>query len=182
MPTIKTVDRALTSQLAILQKMLKRLAFAEICEFSLKNKSVITIPWTQLEYPGIYFIEMRNCAKYPCFEDWAGAFVNAWTHKRYKGMFVPNPKKGRIKQHTELSDWIPLYIGKSKNIRHRLYEHLHLGLKNKTYALKLLARDHLKNDQFRFSTVRIDVDNYDMIMPVAESYFRNNIHPIVGRQ
>jgi hypothetical protein len=107
MPTIKTIDRALSAQLDALQTALKRLAFAEICEFSLTDKSVKAIPWNDLEYPGIYFIEIRNCGEYASFKDWADAFVAAWTHKRYKGMSVANPKQGRIKQHAELSDWIP---------------------------------------------------------------------------
>jgi hypothetical protein len=182
MPTLKTIDRALTAQLGELQTALKRLSFTEICQFSLKNKSIDTIPWDDLEYPGIYFIEIRNCGKYAKFKDWANAFVASWKHKQYKGMFVANPKQGRIKQHEELFDWIPLYIGKSKNIGGRVREHLDLKLESRTYALKLRARDHLKNDQFRLSTVRIYVDNYDVIMPVAEHYFRNKIHPIVGRQ
>lgn len=95
---------------------------------------------------------------------------------------MSNSKKGRIKQHSELKEWIPLYIGKSKNIGNRLREYRYLGRDNKTYALKLQSRDHLKDDRFRISTVRIDVINFDWIMPVAERYFRNERNPIIGRQ
>jgi len=57
--------------------------------------------------------------------------------------FVPNPKKQRIKVHLdqgELKEWMPLYIGKSKHINRRLWEHVYLPLAKKTFALKLNER------------------------------------------
>lgn len=91
----------------------------------------------------------------------------------------------RIKSHTpvKLNQWIPLYIGKSKNISKRLQEHVFSKDMNaKTYALKLSHRKNLMGKSFRITAIEVNVKNYDLILPVLESTLRNRINPIIGRQ
>ncbi|HVU58096.1 MAG TPA: hypothetical protein VHD83_23710 [Puia sp.] len=182
MMELQQIDQALTAQLDLLKESARGLALSPICEFELKEESLNKIPWQDHHYPGIYFIEIKNDNKYTSFADWASAFQNSWMDERYRKKFVANPKKSRISRHTELSEWIPLYIGKSRNISNRVQEHINLGLDKPTFAMKLKVRDHLKEDRFRLSTIRVDIYNYDWIMPILEKSFRDRFHPIVGRQ
>lgn len=121
-----------------------------------------------MNYSGIYFIELKNNKKFDTFNLWVDEFKKGWENEKYLRKFAPNLKKKRVIQHKELNDWSPIYIGKSKNIRSRVSEHIYLDLHRNTFALKLFARDNLREDNFRLSTLRIDVKNYDLIVPVIE--------------
>ena len=182
MPFLQQIDQELTTQFSRLRNAAENMQFSVVCEFELTDESIKEIPWQAIQYSGIYFIEIKNCNRHSSFESWVTEFKTNWTNEKYKRRFVPNPKKYRIDKHSELTTWIPLYIGKSKNISKRFWEHVYLGLDRPTFALKLLSRDHLKNNRFRLSAIKIDVGNYDWIMPVLENYFRNKINPIIGRQ
>jgi len=81
-----------------------------------------------------------------------------------------------------LHDWIPLYIGKSKRIEGRVHEHIFKELHKTTFALKLNARDNLKDETFRLSTIKYNAIHYNIIMPIIESQQRNKINPLIGRQ
>jgi hypothetical protein len=95
---------------------------------------------------------------------------------------VPNTKKIRIQKHLELTDYIPMYIGKSKRIKGRVYEHIFKDINKTTSALKLKARENIKNETFRLSFLRIDTNNYDWIVPVIEKTLRNKLNLIIGKQ
>jgi len=75
-----------------------------------------------------------------------------------------------------------LYIGKSRNIGSRIHGHIYKELHKTTFALKLQARKNLKNEIFRLKTIRIDVKNYDAIVPRIEWQLRNKINPLIGKQ
>ena len=75
-----------------------------------------------------------------------------------------------------------IYIGKSKNISKRVYEHIFLELNKKTFAMKLFARENLIDEIFRLSAIRIEIKNYDAIIPIVESELRNRFNPLIGRQ
>lgn len=182
MNSIHEIDEQLTAQSEQLKAAAADLFFLPAFEFDLSPSGLEDIPLDSLAYSGLYQIEVKNSGNHATIHSWVTAFVAGWTDPRYKRMFVPNPKKGRIMKHLTLSDWIPLYIGKSKNISKRVWEHIHLGLQQPTFALKLKHREHLLNDTFRLSTVRIDVENYYWIMPVLERSLRDKVNPIVGRQ
>ncbi len=47
--------------------------------------------------------------------------------------------------------------------------------------MKLSTRNNLHGYTIRVSTIKIDVINYDIIVPKIESYFREKFNPIVGR-
>lgn len=64
----------------------------------------------------------------------------------------------------------------------RVKEHIFKELGKNTFALKLMERTNLKNETFRLSTIKLEVENYDWIVPVIENSLRNRINPIIGRQ
>ena len=77
---------------------------------------------------------------------------------------------------------MPLYLGKSKNIAGRVWEHINLKLAQPTTAMKLKERSNMANQRFRLSTIRVEVENYDLIMPKLESALRDKYNPVLGRQ
>lgn len=81
-----------------------------------------------------------------------------------------------------MESWVPIYLGKCRNIASRVIGHLELGLDQPTTALKLESRHNLKGKVFRLSTVRVDVVNYDLIVPSLERALRDKYNPILGRQ
>ncbi|WP_157970322.1 hypothetical protein [Albibacterium indicum] len=84
--------------------------------------------------------------------------------------------------HKELKEWIPLYIGKSRNIASRIHGHIFRELDKTTFAMKLKSRENLYGQRFRISYIKLDVNNYDMLVPYVERRLRNKINPIVGKQ
>ena len=155
--------------------------FSELTEFKLDNAGNI-IPWNDIVYSGIYLIEIKNNGKFFTYNDWVQNFKSEWEDNQYVAKFTPNLKKVRIRAHQVLSEWMPLYIGKSKNIGSRIHEHIYKDLEKTTFALKLMARVNLKNETFRLKTIKIEVVNYDAIIPRIESQLRNRINPIIGKQ
>lgn len=151
-----------------------------ICEFNMENCN--EIPWGELDCKGIYFIEIKNNYLFLDFKSWVENFQEEWENEMYKKKFVSNLKKVRINKHSELNEWIPLYIGKSKKIKNRIHEHIYKELGKPTFALKLISREHIKKEIFRLSVVRVTTENYDWIMPVFEKTLRDKYNPIIGRQ
>lgn len=134
------------------------------------------------KYPGVYLIEIECSGNDLDFSTWLDDFRNNWEDPTYKKKWTPNIKKKRIEKHHVLKNWMPLYIGKSKNVSKRVLEHLNLRLEQPTTGLKLKARTNMNSSNFRFSTIKVDVVNYDIIMPMTEKALRERINPILGRQ
>ena len=155
--------------------------FEPICEFKLFNSDEI-IPWEKLNSSGIYLVEIKNDLKHSNFQDWVTSFREVWEDPRYKGNFVSNLRKIRISRHSNLKEWIPLYIGKSKKIGGRVNEHLHKEMGTRTFAMKLKARDNINDEVFRLSIIKFPLENYDWVAPVFERTLRDRINPIIGRQ
>lgn len=176
---IKNKINELNSQLI---SYAENLEFEVKCEFILDNCSE-TIPWVEIEGNGVYFIEIKNNNNFPDFKSWVENFRLEWEDPLYKRRFVSNLKKNRIKnQNDKFEEWIPLYIGKSQNIRSRVWEHIYKRLDQNTFALKLNEREHAKKETFRLSVIQLPTENYNMIMPVIESTLRKKLNPIIGRQ
>ncbi|ENW08420.1 hypothetical protein F934_00007 [Acinetobacter beijerinckii ANC 3835] len=95
---------------------------------------------------------------------------------------TPNFQKKRINHHVSLAEWMPLYLGKSKNVGKRVLEHINLAINKKTYALKLKARRDMSNYKLRLCAVPIEVQHYDIIVPVLESKLRDRFNPLIGKQ
>ncbi len=170
--------KELNSELTLLANSID---FEKICEFNLENCAT-TIPWNSIVFSGVYQIEIKNDAKFDDFTSWVNNFRDEWEDPKYKTHFVSNLRKVRIAQHSELKDWIPIYIGKSKQVRGRIHQHIYKELGKPTFALKLNARENMRNYTFRLSTIKVSSENYDWVMPVFEKTLRNKINPIIGRQ
>lgn len=170
--------KELNSELISLAKSIE---FEKICEFNLENCKN-TIPWDDIMFSGVYQIEIKNDERFNDFTSWVTNFRDEWEDLRYKKKFVPNLRKVRIAEHTELKEWIPIYIGKSKQIKGRIHQHIYKELVKPTFALKLNERDNMKKYTFRLSVIKGSPDNYDWVMPVFEKTLRDRIHPIIGRQ
>jgi hypothetical protein len=181
MKKIAEIDKNISLQLNELTKVADKIDFIEICSFKVKSE-IIEIPWDEIAHTGIYLIEIKNDNKHKTFESWIDKFRKDWEDEKYLKKFVPNLKKKRIGKHSELNEWIPLYIGKSKNIGGRLKDHIYQNLNKTTFALKLLARENLKAHTFRLSVIKLDVENYNHIVPFIESHMRERINPIIGKQ
>ncbi len=181
MERIKEIDTELKNQFEALNEIIRSVRFTELVDFKL-DEAAIQIPWNDIVYPGIYLIEIKNTGKYDSFNDWVENFQLEWEDEKYIKCFTPNLKKVRIRAHNELNDWMPLYIGKSKNIGSRIHEHIYKELDKTTFALKLMARSNLKNEIFRVQTLKVEVENYDAIVPRIEWQLRNRINPIIGKQ
>ena len=181
MEKIKAIDSELKKQFETLHQIVADVKFSEILEFKLDDAGE-KIPWDEIAYPGLYLLEIKNNGAYSSFFEWIDNFKAEWENTEYIRRFTPNLKKVRIKAHENLSDWIPIYIGKSKNIKNRIHEHIYLELEKTTFALKLMARRNLKNETFRLNTIKIEVENYDAIVPRIEGQLRTRINPIIGKQ
>ena len=178
---IEQIDKDITTQLEKVKEIGKELQFEEVCKFQVK-KEIEEIPWEDLKHQGLYLIEVKNDKKHSEFKDWLNDFRAKWEDEKYLKKFTPNFKKKRINSHSELKEWIPLYLGKSRNIRTRLKSHIFKELHKPTFAMKLLARENLKDQVFRLSKIRLDVKNYDTILPKVESQLRERINPLIGKQ
>lgn len=182
--TLQHIDQEFVSNRKAIELLATELAFSVVCTFDLTTKGLSGIPWENLGYKGIYLIEIQNPKTHHSFQSWIQEFQRHWLDERYKYKFVANPKKSRIEQHLKLVEWewIPLYIGKSNKISHRVNEHIYLSLEKTTFALKLASREHLKDYKFRLSSIPVEVKSSDIILPIIERSLRNRLNPIIGRQ
>lgn len=181
MEILESINKKLEEANRELVEYASSLEFQRICEFDIESCGT-TIPWDDIVFSGIYFIEIKNDSDIETFADWIDNFRVKWEHEDYKKHFVSNLRKVRISQHTELKEWIPMYIGKSKQIGGRIHQHIYKELGKPTFALKLNARNNLRDKTFRLSVIKVPLDNYDWVMPVIERTLRNRINPIIGRQ
>lgn len=180
MDRFKHIDDQLTIQLSALVNLTSNLSFDVMLTFTLDD-SVDHNIWPDLKFSGIYLIEIKTDPSRD-YNDWLVEFKNEWEKDEFKKSNVPNLKTKRTTKHCQLGQWFPLYIGKSKSIDKRIKEHINLGLEQPTTSLKLKARGNLYGQVFRVSVVRVNVLNYDLIMPQLENLLRDRINPIIGRQ
>lgn len=193
--SLKEIDKIITDQLELIEKKikLKEIDFEEICEFKLNDiVDSETDIFNELDYKGIYLIEIKRDTLQD-YVEWVDSFTKKFRgiegdEKKFLHKFTPNViEKRKYKHKDKNEEWIPLYLGKSKKIRSRVKEHIFLGLDTFTFALKLKARkiDEISifgNELFRLKTIRVDVDNYDVIVTYLEKILRKKHNPIVGKQ
>lgn len=146
-----------------------------ICELS-DEKTII-----QQSYAGIYRIDVCTTGAND-LDTWIEEFRAEWEHVDFKKRFTPNFKKKRIAKHSVLVEWMPLYLGKSKNIGKRVTGHINLGLSKSTFALKLKARPGMVNRRLRLHALAVPVTNYDLIVGPLEKALRDHFHPLIGKQ
>lgn len=173
---IAEIDRTLTTLFEGFVNLTEQLRFTPICDLS--DEATVA----KQQYAGIYKIDIEVTEPHKTLTEWISWFTAEWVQERYERKFVPNPKKKRLAAHSELAQWMPLYLGKSKNIAGRVWEHINLKLAQPTTAMKLKERSNMANQRFRLSTIRVEVENYDLIMPKLESALRDKYNPVLGRQ
>lgn len=181
MEEIKKIDQALETQLKKLEDLAQELEWKVVGEFRV-NDDFALLPLADLRYMGVYLIEVKNDSHPDDFGGWFEIFEEKWEDEKYLKKRTPRLIKKRVRSSVKRRAWIPLYLGKSSNIRSRIEGHVNLKLEQATYALKLNARKNLCDYTFRLSTIRLDVDSYDAIMPVVESCLREREQPLIGRQ
>ena len=174
---IEAIDEKISEQISFLKNEIPNLKFETYFEFKILDAQKSFIK-EELNFQGIYLIEINN--NLLPFEKWIKKFKINWESKTFHNR--PRLRKKSIDNLKIKDSWIPLYIGKSKRIGDRVFEHLFLENKKSTYALKLSSKEFLKNEVIRIKTINIDVKNYDQIVPYIESELRNEINPIIGRQ
>jgi len=178
---IEDIDKIISNQLTLLSNMAENLHFMEVCQFELTTNTNAVCNQDHF-YPGIYFFEIQNANKSLDAATWFNDFTALWRHPDYHMRWVPGIKKMRVTAHKEVGDWIPLYIGKSKNVGARINEHIIKELAKTTFAMKLKARTNLYGANFRVKALKMDVANYNVVVPHLENLLRNKWNPIVGKQ
>jgi hypothetical protein len=133
-------------------------------------------------YSGLYRIDVQTPGASADLHEWVNALRCEWEHEDFKNCSTPSLKKKRISRHTSLLEWMPLYLGKSKNVANRVLEHINLPLVKTTFALKLKSRPAMAMRAFRLHTLRVQVENYDVVVPVLERALRDRFHPLIGKQ
>lgn len=180
---IEEIDKQISIQLNLLSNWVKEMKFQPAFEFTTQLKDS-DIDWSKLRHSGVYLIEVHVDDSMKLFEQWVEQFSYTWEHKVYEEYNTPRLIKKRIAEHVKQNSkgWVPLYIGKSKDISSRVKGHLFMPLEKQTYALKLMSRENLESYQLRLSVVPVVVKNYDAIMPKVEGLLRDRLNPLVGRQ
>lgn len=179
MQILKQVDEQLSQTLGPITDFAASVDLPVIC--CLSNETEIA----KLTYPGVYLIDVQTSGatdNLADLADWIAAFQTDWEHADFKKSFTPNLKKKRIAGHKSLPEWMPLYLGKSKNVAKRVLTHINLPLEKTTFALKLKARPAMARRVLRLHALEVRVKNYDAIVPVLESCLRNRFHPLIGKQ
>lgn len=176
MKTITEIDLLLTDAFADFNDIAKQLQMEYVC--CLSDAKTIALQ----NYEGLYQIDVRTENGPADVKQWISALRLEWEHPDFLKKFTANFKEKRIRQHTTLPEWMPLYIGKSKQVGKRVWEHINLDLTKSTFAMKIKARPTMAARQFRLSTFRLDVKNYNIIAPALESAFRDRINPLIGKQ
>lgn len=182
---ITEVDDAITAQLKILRQQITKNDLQFIAEFTLDKSSIKAIPFDDINYMGVYLIEIRNDKYKEGFINWLDKFADLWNDEEYEKKRTPRIINYRKQYHIDNNnsdEWIPLYIGKSRNIYKRIKEHIWMPLEKGTYALKLYERKNLSDSRFRISTIEVNVNNYNTIVPKVEAALRDDLKPIIGRQ
>lgn len=176
----------ITEELDIISKKLIVFANDEI-KFSPKNKDGFLLKdysIDSLEIPkdtmGIYFFEIKKNDKSQNFNEWIDQFKEKWNIDYVTNRPIIRKKSlNNLSEHSD--EWIPFYIGKSKNIQYRVKQHITLG-NTSTSALKLITMGNLNDETFRLSFLKIQTDHYDLVMPKIEEELRKKLNPIIGKQ
>lgn len=110
-------------------------------------------------------------------------FAEDWSNKKTTPLFSSGVIKKRLTLRANFNEqWLPLYVGKNKDVYKRIIEHIDLSSIKSTYAMKLKERTNLHGLEFRVSIIEIDVNNYDFIVPHIERSLRDIYHPLIGKQ
>lgn len=160
--------------------------FSQSKEFVLSEKLDTSIFDDIPNEKGVYLFEAKLDSKIK--GDKLVTKVNNFAKKYslYKNRHVYSSKviKTRLKEKVknQKDEWLPIYIGKNRNVCQRIKQHIDLSTKSRTYAMKLKSRKELHGLSFRISSIIISVENYDLLMSFVEKKLRDKYKPIIGKQ
>lgn len=155
------VDIRISADADALRRLSNTLDFSPVMEFELGDDSP-AIPNIVAKQQGIYLFEILYTGKDISHEEWIDSFRKRW---RCNGGWIPDVKEIRIRAHRQFDTWVPLYIGKSRNIGGRIKEHIYHAFEKTTFSMKLKAQPVLYGEKFKVSWIPLPVANYDMIVP-----------------
>lgn len=176
MQRMREIDQQLTQTLQQIRAFAASIDMPSICLLS--DEAEIA----KHAYPGIYRIDIQTDGSASDLEAWINGFRAEWEHPDFQGWKTPRLIKKRIAAHQSLAPWMPLYVGKSKNVARRVLEHINLSAEKTTFALKLKARSKTGQRRLRFHALEVPVKNYAAVVPVLEASLRDRFNPIIGRQ
>jgi hypothetical protein len=183
MKKLINIDNEITLQIEKLDKLFDEKDFIELTKFRLCERKEMHLNEVN-KIKGIYLFEIKN-SKLLFFQDWIKDFENNFKIPKhnYPQNWAPNINKSRTKKYSnEKVSWIPLYLGKSENIKKRINEHLDSNIGKAPSALKLKQRFNIDGELFRLKYIDFgNLNNYLTIAAIVEKQLQNKIKPILGR-
>jgi hypothetical protein len=186
--TLKEFDEKISNYVKYIQATLNNIAFnpeesitfINQIDFDGKdlfnNKNQKGLYLFELNLESEKLVGMKNATK-------ISNFAKEWSKKGQNSFFSSSIIDKRLKLQLDFKEqWLPIYIGKSKDIDKRIKEHLSMKPDKHTYAMKLNHRKSMYDLEFRVSKIEIDVENYDFIVPHLERVLRDKYLPIIGKQ
>lgn len=172
---VSDIDDLVEPLKAGLDEFIKEMTFRPLCDLYDKDKV------RKQNYNGLYLIEVSTKG-HKDLNDWINYFVGVWDRDDFSKSFTSTTKIRRIRKHSKLKKWMPMYLGKSSNVASRLLQHIELPKEKRTFALKFEARNNIQGIKFRVSVIKLNSCNYGFISSHLESGMRNRLNPIVGKQ
>lgn len=182
------LEKDLESLNVKIEEFSKSLVFEVIGEFNLNNLELIKHKIDKLEanIEGVYFLEIKRNYEFDDLKKWGQVFEKKWKNDTINNapIFSPSRMDNLSKdKKLNLNEWIPFYLGKSKDIKNRIKQHLYsLSPERTTSALKLNQRKSIQDETFKIKYVEIKTDYYDILMQKIEHFLREIYNPIVGKQ
>ena len=171
---IEEFDSNITNYIGQLKERIKDITFdtSLAVSFKISNQLDAKSLFTYKKKQGIYLFELNldsgilNGSKRATR---ISDFAKNWAKKKNDSFFSSSVIKKRLNLRTNYDEqWLPLYIGKNKDLYKRIVEHIELSPQKNTYAMKLKHRPNVHGLEFRVSTIELDVKNYDFIVPHIE--------------
>ena len=186
--TINTFDKKISEYVEALVNDLGEIRFdaEQSIKFTLSQEMIQESFIANKKQKGVYLFELNlesellnGSKRFTKIKN----FANEWSKKNQNSFFSSSVIKKRLEAKVNFNEqWLPLYIGKSKDIDKRIKEHIHLSPNKNTYSMKLKHRTNLEGLEFRVSIIEINVENYDFIVPHIERILRDVYCPIIGKQ
>jgi hypothetical protein len=186
--TLEEFDNDITSYIERLKNDLKDITFDVKKSIQFINSDELDCKnlFAYSKQKGIYLFELNLDSSNLVGKNRAekiGNFATDWSQKKNDSFISSSVIKKRLHLMSNYDEqWLPLYIGKNKDIYGRIKEHIDLCPTKKTYAMKLRHRTNLHGLEFRVTTIEIDVLNYDFIVPHIERSLREIYNPLIGKQ
>lgn len=194
------ISKKIGEQLELLKRISEK-DFDDICEFQLGvSQDEIGLDRLHKNDTGIYLFEIKRDINVK-YEDWIENFTNKFRgrendEKFFLHKFTPNVINKRKNNHKTKEgkqelEWIPLYLGKSMDIKKRVLIHIFSELGKPPFALKLNNRLNedgniiFSKESFRLKVLRlqnVNPETYNAIVSYLEKLLREKLSPIVGRQ